>query len=51
LQRIYNIADDKDMATTALRYLAKYDTEQIRDTDTVTVNVESAAQQVLDDLQ
>ena len=50
LQRIYNIEDDKDMAMTALRYLSKYDTEQIRDTDTVTVNVESAAQQVLDDL-
>jgi IS30 family transposase len=50
LQRIFNIEDDKDMATVALKYLAKYDDTQIRDTDTVTVNVEAAARQVLDDL-
>jgi DeoR/GlpR family transcriptional regulator of sugar metabolism len=52
LQRIYNIADDKDMATTALRYLAKYDDSVLNDNKStnVTVSVSDAAQQVLEDL-
>jgi len=51
LQRIMNIADDKDMATVALKYLSKYDDTQVKDTTTaVTVDINSAASQVLDDL-
>ena len=51
LSRILNIEDDKDMAQTALKYLAKYDSTQVRETPAVTVDVSSAAQKVMDDLQ
>jgi len=52
LQRIMNIADDKDMATVALKYLARYDDSVlVEDKSTnVSISVTDAAKQVIEDL-